>query len=83
MTGWERGDLREMSFLGRTIRTTQCGVEFEGDTKHVEKLEEECKDLQREVQQLKQERQDQLQYEALQRQLQQLQGQNNNKSQVE
>ena len=30
-----------MEFLGRKIRATEIGVEFEGDSKHVEKLAEE------------------------------------------
>ena len=41
IAGWEQGDRREICVLGRTIRTTQYGVELEGDDKHVEKLEEE------------------------------------------
>ena len=41
IAGWEQGCERELSFLGRTIRTTTFGVELEGDEKHVKKLEEE------------------------------------------
>ena len=41
VAGWGRGDARELSFLGRVIRTTPAGIELEGDDKHVEKLEEE------------------------------------------
>ena len=41
VAGWERGDARELSFLGRVIRTTSTGIELEGDDKHVSKLEEE------------------------------------------
>ena len=39
--GWERGDDRELSVLGRVIRTTPAGFDSEGDDKHVETLEEE------------------------------------------
>ena len=41
VAGWERGDAKELSFLGRVIRTLSTGIELEGDAKHVSKLEEE------------------------------------------
>ena len=41
VAGWEREDNKELSFLGRVIRTTPMGIELEGDDKHVEMLEEE------------------------------------------
>ena len=39
--GWEPGGQRESEFSGRKIRATETGVEFEGGSKHVEKLAEE------------------------------------------
>ena len=41
VAGWEQGNERELSSLGRTITTTTFGVEPEGYEKHVKKLEEE------------------------------------------
>ena len=38
---WDREDNKELSFLGRVIRTTPTGIELEGDDKHVEMLEKE------------------------------------------
>ena len=38
---WDREDNKELSFLGRVIRTTPIGIELEGDDKHVELLEKE------------------------------------------
>ena len=35
VAGWEAGDSRELSFLGRTIRLSASGIELEGDDKHV------------------------------------------------
>ena len=34
--GWESGDDKELSYLGRTIRLTHDGVEMEGDDKHAQ-----------------------------------------------
>ena len=39
VAGWDRADNKELSFLGRVIRTTPTGIELEGDDKHVEMLE--------------------------------------------
>ena len=41
VAGWESGDEKKLSFLGRTIRTTPDGVELEGGDKHVKLMEEE------------------------------------------
>jgi len=41
IAGWQPGDSRELSFLGRTIRLTNSGIELEGDDRHVEGLIEE------------------------------------------
>ena len=38
IAGWQSGDSRELSFLGRTIRLSNLGIELEGDDKHVEAL---------------------------------------------
>ena len=35
VAGWEAGDSRELSFLGRTIRLSASGIELEGDDQHV------------------------------------------------
>ena len=35
IAGWEPGDNRELSFIGRTIRMSNIGIELEGDDKHV------------------------------------------------
>ena len=35
VAGWDRDDNKELSFLGRVIRTTHTGIELEGDDKHV------------------------------------------------
>ena len=43
LAGWQSGDNRELSFLGRTIRLLPSGVELEGDDKHVKGLIEEWK----------------------------------------
>ncbi len=40
IAGWEPGYRREIWLLGRTIRTTQYGVELDGADKHVKKFEE-------------------------------------------
>ncbi len=39
VAGWGREDVKEVSSLGRVIRTTPTGIELEGDDKHVEMLE--------------------------------------------
>ena len=41
VAGWGHSDNKELSFLGRVIRTTAMGIELEGDDKHVEMLERE------------------------------------------
>ena len=41
IAGWQPGDSRELSFLGRTIRLFNAGIELEGDDKHVKGLIEE------------------------------------------
>ena len=41
IAGWEKGDSRELHFLGRVIRLDQTGIELEGDDKHVETMEKE------------------------------------------
>ena len=41
VAGWQSGDDRELSFLGRTIRMSSAGIELEGDDKHVDGLIEE------------------------------------------
>jgi len=41
IAGWQPGDAREVSFLGRTIRLSNTGIEIEGDDKHVKGLIEE------------------------------------------
>ena len=41
MAGWEDGDQKELSFLGRTIKLGPDGVTMEGDDKHVQRLQEE------------------------------------------
>ena len=41
VAGWDREDNKELSFLGRVIRTTPTGIELEGDDKHGELLEKE------------------------------------------
>ena len=41
IAGWENGDEKEFSFLGRTIRTTPFGVELEGYEKHAKLMEDE------------------------------------------
>ena len=38
IAGWQSGDSRELSFLGRTIRLSNSGIELEGDDKHVKGL---------------------------------------------
>ena len=43
IAGWQLGDAREVSFLGRTIRLSNTGIEIEGDDKHVKGLIEEWK----------------------------------------
>ena len=35
VAGWEAGDSRELSFLGRIIRLSASGIELEGGDKHV------------------------------------------------
>ena len=32
--GWGEGDLKEISILGRTVRWTDKGLEYEADAKH-------------------------------------------------
>jgi len=39
--GYGSGETRELSFLGRTIKITGSGIEFEGDQKHVKILLDE------------------------------------------
>ena len=41
LAGWQPGDSRELSFLGRTIRLLNSGIELEGDDKQVKGLIEE------------------------------------------
>ena len=41
IAGWDHGDNKELSFLGRTIRLGPDGVTMEGDDKHVQRLQEE------------------------------------------
>ena len=41
VAGWSREDNKELSFLGRVIRTTPTGIELEGDDKHVEMMTKE------------------------------------------
>jgi hypothetical protein len=41
IAGWEPGDEKELSFLGRTITLSYDGVTMEGDDKHVQRLQEE------------------------------------------
>jgi len=41
IAGWEAGDGRELSFLGRTIRLSPSGIELEGDDRHVKGLIDE------------------------------------------
>ena len=41
MAGWEHGDDKELSFLGRTVKLGPKGVTMEGDDKHVQRLQEE------------------------------------------
>ena len=41
LAGWQPGDCRELSFLGRTIRLISSGIELEGEDKHVRGLVEE------------------------------------------
>ena len=41
MAGWDHGDEKELSFLGRTIKLGPDGVTMEGDDKHVQRLQEE------------------------------------------
>ena len=37
IAGWQPGDAREVSFLGRTISLFNTGIGIEGDDKHVKK----------------------------------------------
>ncbi len=41
VAGWEAGDEKELSVLGRTITLSDDGVTMEGDDKHVGRLQEE------------------------------------------
>ena len=41
IAGWQPGDAREVSFLGRTIRLYKTGIGIEGDDKHVKGLIDE------------------------------------------
>ena len=36
---WELGDEKGFRYLGRAIRTTPVGIDFEGDEKHVKPIE--------------------------------------------
>jgi hypothetical protein len=41
IAGWDHGDGKELSFLGRTIKLSSEGVIMEGDDRHVKRLLEE------------------------------------------
>ena len=41
VAGWDHGDGKELSFLGRTIKLSPEGVTMEGDDRHVQRLLEE------------------------------------------